>query len=311
MLRNRRGATSLRWLRALLDDGIEVHGQVVVCPGVNDGAVLDDTLRRRARPSTPSWRRSCVVPLGVSRYQHRAGDAAAHRRPRRAAVVDAVERLAGRVPRRRSAAGSCSPPTSTTCSPAGRSRDAERLRGLPDARGRHRHGAHVRGRVRAALRRRRRPARAAGLLRRGSTARPPRATARRATAATPAHDADAGARSRRDATRPIGDPHRRATARAVLAPLVAELGRADVRVVAGRQRVLRRQHRRHRPAGRRRPRAACSPPSPTATATCCPTSACREGRFLDGTTVADLPRPVEVVATDGIVAARARSRGSR
>ena len=44
MLRNRRGATSLRWLRALLDHGIEVHGQVVVCPGVNDGAVLDDTL---------------------------------------------------------------------------------------------------------------------------------------------------------------------------------------------------------------------------------------------------------------------------
>ena len=44
MLRNRRGATSLRWLRALLDHDIEVHGQVVVCPGVNDGDVLDDTL---------------------------------------------------------------------------------------------------------------------------------------------------------------------------------------------------------------------------------------------------------------------------
>jgi NifB/MoaA-like Fe-S oxidoreductase len=25
-----------------------------------------------------------------------------------------------------------------------------------------------------------------------------------------------------------------------------------------------------------------------------------EGRFLDGTTLADLPRPVEVIATDGI-----------
>jgi hypothetical protein len=25
-----------------------------------------------------------------------------------------------------------------------------------------------------------------------------------------------------------------------------------------------------------------------------------EGRFLDGTTLADLPRPVEVVATDGL-----------
>ena len=44
MLRNRRGGTSLRWLRALLDHDITVHGQVVVCPGVNDGAVLDDTL---------------------------------------------------------------------------------------------------------------------------------------------------------------------------------------------------------------------------------------------------------------------------
>src|SRR5579864_3466761 len=41
LLRNQRGAVSLRWLRALLDEGIEVHGQVVVCPGVNDGEVLD------------------------------------------------------------------------------------------------------------------------------------------------------------------------------------------------------------------------------------------------------------------------------
>src|SRR2546429_4841570 len=44
MLRNRRGATSLRWLRALLDHGIEVHGQGVCCPGTNDGEGLHDTL---------------------------------------------------------------------------------------------------------------------------------------------------------------------------------------------------------------------------------------------------------------------------
>src|SRR5437764_7506763 len=67
MLRNRRGATSLRWLRALLDHGVEVHGQVVVCPGVNDGAVLEDTLTgvldEYAELATVA-----VVPLGVSRY---------------------------------------------------------------------------------------------------------------------------------------------------------------------------------------------------------------------------------------------------
>src|SRR3954451_10583317 len=67
MLRNRRGATSLRWLRALLDHGIEVHGQVVVCPGINDGEVLDDTMVG-ILDRFPELSTVCVVPLGVSRY---------------------------------------------------------------------------------------------------------------------------------------------------------------------------------------------------------------------------------------------------
>ncbi len=67
MLRNRRGATSLRWLRALLDHGIEVHGQVVVCPDVNDGDVLEDTLAGVADEYS-ELASVCVVPLGVSRH---------------------------------------------------------------------------------------------------------------------------------------------------------------------------------------------------------------------------------------------------
>ena len=71
ILRNRRGAVSLRWLRALLDQGIEVHGQVVVCPGVNDADVLEDTLagmlERFSELATV-----CVVPLGVSRFNKQA-----------------------------------------------------------------------------------------------------------------------------------------------------------------------------------------------------------------------------------------------
>lgn len=69
MLRNRRGATSLRWLRALLDAGIDVHGQVVVCPGVNDGAVLSDTLAG-VLDEYPELASVAVVPLGVSRWSH-------------------------------------------------------------------------------------------------------------------------------------------------------------------------------------------------------------------------------------------------
>jgi putative radical SAM enzyme (TIGR03279 family) len=88
MLRNRRGATSLRWLRALLDHGIEVHGQVVVCPGVNDGPVLADTLAG-VLDQYPELRTLACVPLGVSRYSHEPA-MRAHTAAEAAAVVDAV-----------------------------------------------------------------------------------------------------------------------------------------------------------------------------------------------------------------------------
>ena len=71
LLRNRRGATSLRWLSALLDAGIEVHGQVVVCPGINDADVLDDTLLG-VLDRFPRLASVGVVPLGVSDYSTEA-----------------------------------------------------------------------------------------------------------------------------------------------------------------------------------------------------------------------------------------------
>jgi putative radical SAM enzyme (TIGR03279 family) len=90
MLRNRRGATSLRWLRALLDHGVEVHGQVVVCPGINDQAVLADTLTG-VLDAYPELATVAVVPLGVSRYTTEAS-MREHSCAEAAAVVDEVER---------------------------------------------------------------------------------------------------------------------------------------------------------------------------------------------------------------------------
>ena len=89
MLRNRRGATSLRWLRALLDAGVAVHGQVVVCPGVNDGDVLEETLCGIA-DEYPQLASVCVVPLGVSRHSDEPG-LRPHLTAEATAVVDAVE----------------------------------------------------------------------------------------------------------------------------------------------------------------------------------------------------------------------------
>jgi putative radical SAM enzyme (TIGR03279 family) len=90
LLRNRRGATSLRWLRVLLDAGIEVHGQVVVCPGINDGVVLDDTLAG-VLDRYPELASLAVVPLGVSRWSNEPR-MRAHTHDEAAVVVDVVER---------------------------------------------------------------------------------------------------------------------------------------------------------------------------------------------------------------------------
>ena len=71
MLRNPRGATSLRWLEALLDAGVVVHGQVVLCPGINNDAVLERTLAETII-RYPKLATLGIVPLGLSRYNREA-----------------------------------------------------------------------------------------------------------------------------------------------------------------------------------------------------------------------------------------------
>jgi len=90
MLRNPRGATSLRWLRELLRAGVEVHAQVVVCPGVNDGAHLERTLSD-VLSLYPELASVALVPVGVSAF---SGEATmrAHTRDEAAQVVALAER---------------------------------------------------------------------------------------------------------------------------------------------------------------------------------------------------------------------------
>ena len=71
MLRNLRGATSLRWLKELLRAGIEVHAQVVVCPGVNDAAHLEETLHD-VISLYPELASVALVPVGVSAFSDEA-----------------------------------------------------------------------------------------------------------------------------------------------------------------------------------------------------------------------------------------------
>jgi len=72
-----------------LDHGTTVHGQVVVCPGLNDGPWLEDTLAGVA-DRFPELASLCVVPLGVSRHTDEPR-MRAHTVNEAVSVVDTVE----------------------------------------------------------------------------------------------------------------------------------------------------------------------------------------------------------------------------
>lgn len=67
MLGNRRAPAIMDQLRRLTDLGLEIHGQIVLCRGINDGLALESTLTDLldlARPLASL----AIVPVGVTRW---------------------------------------------------------------------------------------------------------------------------------------------------------------------------------------------------------------------------------------------------
>jgi putative radical SAM enzyme (TIGR03279 family) len=282
MLRNPKGATSLRWLQVLLDGGIEVHGQVVVCPGVNDGPALEDTLAG-ILDLYPALASVGAVPLGVSRYSNEP-EMRPHTEAEAVRVLDTVEqwqRLFRRALGHRMvfAADEYYLLADRELPPAGH------YEGYPQ----HENGI---GMARAFVDSYTRPAGGGpGGVRHGFFA---------SVDAAPAE----GYRALRLPTAPAGDDSRAVTVLTgsygarVLRPLVASHPRDDVEVRAvsndffggniGVAGLL---------TGEDVARALADVP---AGSRCLLPDAClNEGRFLDGLTLADLPRSVEIVPTDG------------
>lgn len=296
MLRNPRGGMSLRWLRALLDHGIEVRGQIVLCPGVNDGDVFERTMAG-VLDEYPELHSVAVVPLGLSRFNPEA-NMRLHTPAEAAAMVDAVEhwqqvflRLLGRrlvfaADEYYLMAGRPFPEADTYEGfgmyedGIGMARTFEReWHGLADVATGPQSGffAWVDGAPAEGYRAPRNPAGDTGLHRDPTTSRVQLRPRR--TAPVAVLTGEYGAR--------------------ILQPLIAELGRDDVRVLPVRNeffggntavaglltasdltRVLAAEPEGHRYL--------------------LPDVCLSEGRFLDGGSVDALPRPVEVVPTDGI-----------
>jgi len=70
MLGNPRASDVMEVMRRLTSSGIELHGQIVVCPGINDGAELARSLEALAG-LRPGLRSVAVVPVGLT--AHRTG----------------------------------------------------------------------------------------------------------------------------------------------------------------------------------------------------------------------------------------------
>lgn len=66
MLGNKNATRSLDYIRAFCKAGIVMNGQIVICPGWNDG----DQLRRTLRDLTEMQFSSCsLVPVGITKYR--------------------------------------------------------------------------------------------------------------------------------------------------------------------------------------------------------------------------------------------------
>lgn len=68
MLGNRKARNIIKDLTRLKEGGIQVHTQIVVCPGINDKEVLEDTIEKLA-DLWPSVRSVGVVPVGLTRFR--------------------------------------------------------------------------------------------------------------------------------------------------------------------------------------------------------------------------------------------------
>ena len=91
MLRNEKLAPILPRLKHLTENGITIHSQVVLCPGINDGEPFEKTVDDLAG-LYPGVKSLAVVPVGLTRYREGKAGLRAYEPVEAAGVVEYVER---------------------------------------------------------------------------------------------------------------------------------------------------------------------------------------------------------------------------
>lgn len=95
MMRNKNAGKILAQLKRLAKGGIQFHCQIVVCPGYNDGKVLEDTIKTLSTLH-PSALSVALVPVGLTCFRENLTPLTPFNRSMAQDVVRMVKRLQGR-----------------------------------------------------------------------------------------------------------------------------------------------------------------------------------------------------------------------
>lgn len=96
LLQNPRAGQILDQLQWFQERRLQIHAQVVVCPGINDGSILEQTLTDLARfhqSEVPAVTSVAVVPVGLTRFRPPEDDLQPVSPTDAMQVIDRVQRL--------------------------------------------------------------------------------------------------------------------------------------------------------------------------------------------------------------------------
>ena len=96
LLKNPRAAQILSQLEWFQERRLQIHAQIVLCPGINDGIYLEQTLRDLAsfhRAEVPAVASVAVVPVGLTKFRPQEDELIPVTREKALEVIDQVRSL--------------------------------------------------------------------------------------------------------------------------------------------------------------------------------------------------------------------------
>lgn len=91
LLLNRFAGKIVEQIKHLVDNGIEINGQIVLCRGLNDGEILDQTIQDLSQ-FIPHILSLTIVPVGVSRFRENLPDLTPFDKESSKEVVKVIEK---------------------------------------------------------------------------------------------------------------------------------------------------------------------------------------------------------------------------